>query len=140
MAVIGAVLATASLVVGPDPQRQGRHTLMELGARLSALREQAVLLDRHYGVALSEGRWQAMGLHEGTWVALEPTGILVDNLAWQLKVGGQPVPLPTTVPSAPQLLALASDELSEFELSLQMNAERIGVLHSDGARDPEVKP
>lgn len=140
MAVIGAVLATANLAMGPDPQRQGRQILAELGARLSALREQAVLLDSQYGIALSEAGWQAMALQEGAWTVLPPAGSLGTDLAWELTVEGQAVSLPPTVPATPQLLALASDETSSFELRLRWQGARIGALHTDGASDPELQP
>lgn len=140
MAVIGAVLATASLAVGPDPRRHGRQALAELGARLSAMREQAVLLDSQYGIALSEAGWQAMALREGTWTVLPPAGALGTGLAWELTVEGQVVSLPANLPAKPQLLALASDELSGFELRLRLQGESIGALHTDGTGDPELQP
>lgn len=140
MAVIGAVLATASLAMGPDPHRQGRQALAELGARLSALREQAVLLDSQYAIALSEAGWQAMALREGTWTELPPAGALGTGMAWQLTVEGQAVLLPATLPATPQLLVLASDELSSFELRLQWQGQSVGVLRTDGAGDPELRP
>lgn len=111
-----------------------------MGAQLSALREQAVLLDRQYGIALNEAGWQAMALREGAWTALPSTGTLGTGMAWQLTVEGQAVLLPASGPAKPQLLALASDELSSFELHLRWQGQSVGVLRTDGAGDPELQP
>lgn len=140
MTVIGALLGTATFAMGPDPERQGRQTLTDLGARLSALREQAVLLDSQYGIALTDTRWQAMALRDGAWAPMKPGGEIEAGLGWRLQVDGQSVLLSATPPGTPQLLALASDELSGFKLHLHRQGNDIGVLRSDGASDPELGP
>lgn len=138
--VIGLLAGIVSLAIGPDPQREGRQQAAELGNQLIALRQQAVLLDQQHAIALTQTQWCAMVLRVGRWVPLQRPRQLPAGLAWQLRIEGQAVALPTDVPERPQLLALASDELTAFELSLQADQQTYVVLRSDGVTDPEPGP
>lgn len=138
--VISALAGTVSLAIGPEPQREGRQQAAELGIQLSTLRQQAVLLDQQYAVAMTQSSWRAMALKDGVWSPLQHPRQLPAGLIWQLRIEGQAITLPLAEPDTPQLLALASDELTAFELSLQSGQQSTIVLRSDGVGDPEPGP
>lgn len=138
MVLIGVMVSLVHLTAGDSPARQARDEAGTLIQVLQALREQAVLEGREFGVHIEERGYRVMALKVSDWQPVGPRHVLVDGLSLRLELEGQPLTLGSRR-DQPQVLVLSSDETSVFRLHFETLGQRWFSLSSDGLGEPLIE-
>ncbi|RON10744.1 type II secretion system protein GspH [Pseudomonas brassicacearum] len=134
MVLIGVLLGMVSLATGTSPARLARQEANGLIQLLQALREQAVLEGREYGLRLEPEGYQVLALYGQDWRPAGRAYRLPEGLQLRLEQSGQMSTLAGR-PGQPHLVLLSSDESSAFTLHLQADQQSLISLSSDGLNE-----
>ncbi|MGY2288312.1 type II secretion system minor pseudopilin GspH [Pseudomonas sp. SDO528_S397] len=129
--LVGVMLAMVSFAVGPNPAGIARQEADVIARTLQQLRDRAVLEGREYGVRLSTDGYRTVRLDGRDWRPVTPLRAWPASLQLRLEQEGQFVSLGQDSGPA-QLLALSSDETSEFTLTFFIRDRTLLHLSSDG--------
>ena len=133
MVLAGVLLGMVSFAVGGHPARAARQDAETIIRLVQQLRERAVLEGKEYGVRLSTDGYRAVSLAGEDW---QPVTVLYPwpvELRLRLEREGQFMSLGLDQGPA-QLLALSSDETSEFSLTFFIQGKTLLRLASDGIK------
>lgn len=134
MVLIGVLLGMVGLASGNHPARQARQEAHALIQRVQALREQAVLEGREYGLRLEAEHYQVWVLERQQWQRAGRVQRLPQGLQLSLETTG-PSSTRKAQADQPQVLILSSDENTPFTLRLHAAGQTLLSLSSDGLNE-----